>query len=130
MSEPSNEHRPLSEISHLFLSSVRDKATNGQQRPVRTPPPKQNVSLDLTPEEFAQVFGAGEDDDETATDARGDGPVHQVTAVIAAHLNGRQRERVNEYARHLAADGTRVGVIEVDASEFRVTCFDKFHGVS
>ncbi len=55
MSEPTNENRPLSEISHLFLSSVRDKAMGGAARPVRTPPPK-NVSLDLTPEEFAQVF--------------------------------------------------------------------------
>src|SRR5688572_4696659 len=125
MSEPSNDHRPLSEISHLFLSSVRDKTTGGQPRPQRTPPPK-NVSMDLTPEEFAQVFGAGEDEN-PADVARGEARVHQVTAVIAPHLNGHSRERITEYARHLASDGTRIGMIEVDGSEFRVACFDRFN---
>jgi hypothetical protein len=47
----------LSEISHLFLSYIRDAASNGMPRPQRTPP-KANVSMDLTPEEYAQVFGA------------------------------------------------------------------------
>src|SRR5438046_2770401 len=107
MSEASNEHRPLSQISHLFLSSVRDKTTGGAARPVRTPPPK-NVSLDLTPEEFAQVFGAGEDEPLEEPETRGEGPVHQVTAVMAGHLGGTPRDRIIEYARHLANDGTRV----------------------
>ena len=39
MSEPSKES--LREISHLFLSNVRDLAGNGMPRPQRTPPPKQ-----------------------------------------------------------------------------------------
>src|SRR3954465_11236444 len=73
--------RSLSEISHLFLSSVRDRQTNGAPRPLRRPPSaqggprgaigpvgpggfgaqqpggKQHVSIDLTPEELAQVIG-------------------------------------------------------------------------
>src|SRR3954469_13847521 len=35
------DHDPkktLSEISHLFLSSIREKQTNGAPRPTRTPP--------------------------------------------------------------------------------------------
>src|SRR5688500_14214105 len=129
MSEPTNDHRPLSEISHLFLSSVRDKTTGGQPRPQRTPPPQmppKNVSMDLTPEEFAQVFGAGEDEN-PADQTRGEGPVNRVTAILASHLSGHQRERITQYAKHLASDGTRIGMIEVDASEFRVTCFGRFN---
>src|SRR5688572_33249783 len=36
-----SDHDPkktLSEISHLFLSSIRDKQTNGSPMPKRTPP--------------------------------------------------------------------------------------------
>src|SRR5687767_11839515 len=51
-------NRRLSEISHLFLSDVRDRQTDSAPRPVRKPPGSFNgdVSVDLTPEEFAQVF--------------------------------------------------------------------------
>src|SRR5207248_10569561 len=113
---PHQPDRNLSEISHLFLSSIRDKSCNGSApRPVRTPPPKNPPAhtIDLTPEEFANVFGG---DDRKPQD-RGRAPVTQVTAMIGSHLNGRQFDRVKEYARHLAAGGTRVGLIEIDASE-------------
>ncbi|MCC6424257.1 MAG: hypothetical protein IT447_12335 [Phycisphaerales bacterium] len=111
--------RSLSEISHLFLSSVRDRQTNGTSRPQRTPPPpRPDVSIDLSPEEFAQVYG-----NETAPDPRN--KIAPVTALIGAHLNGRQFERALEVARHMAASGARVGLIEVDASEFRLMCFDR-----
>ena len=33
-------------------------------------------------------------------------------------------DRAKEYARHLASTGLCVGLIEIDASEFRVMCFD------
>lgn len=125
-------NQSLSEISHLFLSSVREKAANGtSERPKRVPPPKSpvHVSIDLTPEEFAQVFGAGEDpvaaDPAGVDDAQRPAPVRGVTAVIASHLGAKQFDRIKDYARHLAADGTRVGVIEVCPSEFRVMCFDR-----
>ena len=141
--QPKPNNRSLSEISHLFLSSVRDRQTNGAPRPLRRPPAsaggqlgavgpvgpggfgaqqpggKQHVSIDLTPEELAQVLGHVAGGEEEAS-----GRVPPVTAVIAAHLNGHAWDRVREYARHVAADGRRVGVMEVDAAEFRITCFD------
>jgi len=67
--------KTLSEISHLFLSSVRDVQTGGAARPVRLPPGvrPQSVgdattkggghpaeSIDLTAEEYAQVLAGGE----------------------------------------------------------------------
>ena len=130
---PHQPDRNLSEISHLFLSSIRDKAGNSSAapRPVRTPPPKAPHTIDLTPEEFAQVFGAaGEVAGQEASKPqdRGRAPVPQVTAMIAGHFNGKQFDRVKEYARHLAAGGMRVGLIEIDASEFRVMCFDQHPG--
>jgi hypothetical protein len=127
--QPQKPNRHLTEISHLFLSSIRDQTTNGAPRPQRTPPaaatptppakPAANVSIDLTPEEFARAFG-GEDEPVD----RGPAPVPQISAVIGAHLNGRQFDRAKEYARHLACAGRRIGLIEVDASEFRVMLFE------
>ena len=130
--DPSN--RPLSEISHLFLSSIRDAAGNGQPRPQRTPPqtppthtPRANASMDLTPEEYATVFGGGggsvEPMDLTPPEP-GAERIAPVTAVIGAHLSSGQFDRVKQYARHLAAPRKRIGLIEADASEFRLTCFD------
>jgi hypothetical protein len=127
--------RPLSEISHLFLSSIRDRQTNGASRPVRKPPtntpangpatgavPAKPIepahSIDLTPEEFAQVYGGGQPIDREENRPN-------VTAVIAAHLNGRQVDRVREYAAHLASAHGRIGLIELDASEFRLMLFER-----
>src|SRR4051812_34392904 len=110
MSDQSTPSNSLSEISHLFLSSVREKAGNGSERPKRVPPPKPHVSIDLTPEEFAQVLGAGEDegagDVGGVRDDREPAKVGGVTAVIASHLGPKQAERIKQYARHLASDGT------------------------
>jgi hypothetical protein len=124
-------NRPLSEISHLFLSSIRDRQTNGAARPVRKPPtdgkadgntpakpPLPDHSIDLTPEEFAQVYGGAQ-----ASDREENLP--EVTAVIAAHLNGRQIDRVREYAAHLSATHGRIGLIELDSSEFRLMLFER-----
>ena len=119
---PHQPDRNLAEISHLFLSAVRDK-TGGTSRPQRIPPPRQAPaeSIDLTPEEFARVTAGGDVD----TPERGAAPIPPVAAVIGGHLNGKQFERAKEYARHLAAQGKRIGLIELDASEFRVLCFDR-----
>ena len=108
--------RSLSEISHLFLSSVRDRQTDGAQTPRRKPPRRTDETVDLTPEEFAQVYG----DKPSTEPKRKQVPI---AAVIGAHLNGRQFDRVKEYARHRAVGG-RVGLIELDASELRLMCFD------
>jgi hypothetical protein len=134
-------NRPLSEISHLFLSSIRDRQTNGSARPVRKPPgtgpaastptersgngqspPKSAVpdhTIDLTPEEFAQVYGGGAEPNQPEEKRP------QVTAVIAAHLNGRQIDRAREYAAHLCSTHGRIGLIELDASEFRLMLFER-----
>jgi hypothetical protein len=121
--QPNNPKKSLSEISHLFLSSVRERSTGGAAKPVRQPPSAaREPSIDLTPEEFAQVFGEGEHlagDDETKAQP---GPI---TAVICAHLNGSSFDRVREYAGHLCADGARVGIIEVDSSIFRLMVFER-----
>jgi hypothetical protein len=129
MSDLPKQPRSISEISHLFLSSVRDKQTGGAPRPTRTPPPppaqhepapSQN-DIELTPEEYAEVFSGADN----ATDAQADLRIPPVTAIIAQHLNGRAHERVKEYARHLAANGERVGLLEVDAAEVRLMCFER-----
>ena len=117
---PDQPHQPrnLSEISHLFLSSVRDNQTKGQPRPVRTPPPpRTDMTIDLTPEEFDQVFG----EEDAPQPNRAMGPV---TAILASHLGVQQLARVQQYASHICAHGQRIGLIAVDASEFRLSIFE------
>jgi hypothetical protein len=88
-----------------------------------TPP---SHSIDLTPEEYAQVFGgASATGDDDANDGDAEVRIPGVTAVIAQHLNGRAQQRVADYARHLAANGERVGVLEVDAGEIRLACYER-----
>lgn len=144
MSDQPKPTRNLSDISHLFLSDVRDRQTNGASRPVRRPPGGRtpqinapddrqrghqphvpgNVSIDMTPEEFARMYA-----EETGGSIHEDAPpsehVASLTYVISAHLNGRQDERVRQYARHLAAEGGRVGLIELDTGELRVSHFER-----
>lgn len=134
---PHDPKKTLSEISHLFLSSIRDKQTNGAARPKRKGPPSQaqqpaprtDQSIDLTPEEFAQVYGGQGRDEASAAEAAppAEPAVRKfapVSAVIASHLNGKQFDRVKEYARHIAGQVGRVGLIELDASELRLMCFE------
>jgi hypothetical protein len=153
------DHDPkktLSEISHLFLSSIRDKQTNGAPRPTRTPPqsprageaqagshlppphqglparepggPWSGMNIDLTAEEMAEVSHAAPSaggEPSSAPEPSRPAKIPPVSAVIAAHLNGKQFDRVKDYARNLAGQvGGRVGLIELDASEFRLMCFE------
>lgn len=150
------DHDPkktLSEISHLFLSSIREKQTNGSPRPLRTPPQASPASQapphphglpprepggpwsgmnfsDLTAEEMAHVAGphaspANGAPGPARSASPGGAALRSVSAVIAAHLNGKQFDRVKDYARHLAGQvGGRIGLIELDASEFRLMCFE------
>jgi hypothetical protein len=116
--QPPQKKRNLTEISHLFLSSLRDRQGEGSQRPQRTPPPSEH-SVDLTPEEFARVYGPG-GPNPPAPERK---PV-PISAIVGAHLNGRQFDRVKEYARHLADRVGRIGLIEADASELRLMVFE------
>jgi hypothetical protein len=119
MSDQPSQPRSLSEISHLFLSGVREKQQmGGGARPLRTPPRQRtDLTVDLSPEEFAHVFG------EKAEPLTGPpiGPVH---AVLASHLGAQQLARVQQYAAHCCQPGKRIGLICVDASEFRLSIFE------
>lgn len=122
--------RTLSEISHLFLSDVRDRHTGGAPRPQRVPPgqrppaepgdpvtPSRNT--DAVPGPNSGFFSA--DDEAADHDAA---PAPPVTAIIAAHFGGLQPARVRQYARHLAAQIGRVGLIEIDGADLRIACFE------
>jgi hypothetical protein len=139
MSDETPKKRPLSEIGHLFLSSMRERHMGETPRPKRTPPgqrppepiaeakpkPAQPpISIDLTPEEYAQVFAAGQAANHHGAELPASVP--PVTAVLAAHLGDECSpfERVKQYARDLASRVGRVGLIELDASAFRLMCFD------
>lgn len=129
MSEQPKPDRTLSEISHLFLSSVRERQTSGAPRPLRRPPgnasapePGGDGDVALTAEEFARVAGDPE------SPAAVDPPVAPVSALLAAHLGPRQLQRSQEYAAHLAGGGQRVALIEIDSSEFRLWCIEPATG--
>jgi hypothetical protein len=112
--------RGLSEISHLFLSSVRDRQTQGAPRPLRTPPPKAPINIELTPEEVPQPAAVA------AASMVGSEPTHAppITAILASHLNGKQAEFVALYARELAARCGRVGLIDLQDGTLNLSCFD------
>jgi hypothetical protein len=114
--QPNNPRKPLSEISHLFLSHLREQAGEGRSRPVRIPPGSKPASSDndLSPDELGQL----------------DGPTdvvrrRRVTGIIGHHLNGHLVDRSMQFASALAAAGERVGMILIDASEFRLMIAEK-----
>jgi hypothetical protein len=119
MADQTKQHRSLSEISHLFLSSVREKQMGSRALPQRKPPAPAKPSVDLTPEEFAQVF------QEVPAAPEETVQIPPVKAVLAGHLGAKQLEGVKRYARSLAASGQRVGLVVVDVSEFRLVSFDE-----
>ena len=124
MSDSSPSNRNLSDIGHLFLSSVRERHTNGAPRPVRRPPGSPPIeAAPLPPMELHLTEEVQPGD---VADASEPSPhIPPVTAIIAAHLNGSQHERTRDYARHLAHDGQRIGLIEVDATSFKLSIFDR-----
>lgn len=113
--------RSLSEISHLFLSDLRHRQTGGATPPRRKPPvPRSEAqrteaarpthSIDLSPEEFAAQFQRPRST--------------PVQVVLAAHLGAQQTQRATQLARHMAADGERIGLLIVDSDELRVLVYD------
>src|SRR5438309_1386407 len=100
MSDVSHPSRSLSEIGHLFLSSVRERQTQGAPRPKRQPPAaRPQVSIALTPDELAEVWGSAAETRKTLPGEEGH-RLPPVTAIISAHLGGKQLDRAREYARH------------------------------
>src|SRR5258706_15447191 len=119
MHEQQRNPRSLSDISHLFLSSVRERQTGAALRPQRTPPPRsEQRDADLTPQEFQHVLNEG-------PQASGESAaVPPVRAVIASHLGSRQFDAVRSYARSLASSGRRIGLIWIDVSEFALLTYE------
>jgi hypothetical protein len=117
----STSRRNLSEISHLFLSDLRQLSGEGRTPPRRVPPaanagqpprqdPRQREStVDLSPEEYGARPG----------DAESDMSFPPVTAVIGAKLNGTLIRRACQYASGLAGE-LPVGVMVVEATEIRL----------
>src|SRR5258708_5934963 len=125
MSHQPTPSRNLSEIGHLFLSSVRERQTAGAALPRRQPPgasARATLSVPAQPRMDVQTEVADDAPREAAVgsipEAAAELRFPAVTAIVGGHLNGNQADRAREYARHLAAAGQRVGLIEVDASEF------------
>src|SRR5438093_5571837 len=116
--QPKNP-RSLSDISHLFLSSVRERQTGTSARPQRTPPPKAEArDPELTPQEFQHVLNESQEQPSEIS------PVPPVRAVIASHLGSRQFDAVRSYARSLASSGRRIGLIWIDVSEFALLTYE------
>jgi hypothetical protein len=132
--------RPLSEISHLFLSEIRSRQPE-MTRPTRIAPKKQvDASIDMTPEEFEASLQAGPTRDEqenllqvTEEKIGGEkfggekfGAEKQtcLSVVLSAHLPENASQSVRQYARHVAGELGRVGLIEIDSGEFSIGCFE------
>jgi hypothetical protein len=118
----------LSEISHLFLSEMRQRQAGPAARPNRVPPAPQNsarnqVAEDLIREEFAAELNADTGESADPSQTTHSSKSSEISVVLASHLPD-QPKRVRQYARHLAAQGGRIGLIEVDGGEFIVTCFE------
>src|SRR5580658_2134279 len=128
MPDDNSSKRSLSEIGHLFLSSVRERHTNGAPQPLRrgpgAPPP---MSVDLTAEEFASTGDCSADQSADNSGARpksAKATIPAVSLLISSHLNGMAGDRVADYAAHVARTGRRVGLIEIDGPALRVTVFE------
>lgn len=131
--ENASSHRRLSEISHLFLSDVRAKTTGNAPRPVRHPPGsfKPDVSIDLTPEEFAESLAAKDSEEVTARKVSSNRDSSQsasmfkpVRLVIGHHLGELMADRIRDLAGMLTTGGKRVGLIYADAAQVQVSCIE------
>ena len=123
MSDAPKPVESLSEISHLFLSSVRERQTGGASRPVRLPPGQRatqsSVPSDviLTHEEMAGVTGEARSSEEEPR-------IAPCSAIVTGYLNGSMLDRARQYAAHLCTRAGRVGLIFLDPCEFRVLLFE------
>src|SRR3989442_317610 len=113
MHEQPKNPRSLSDISHLFLSSVRERQTGTSARPQRTPPPKQEPRESIEPDPIPHQQSRSEISS-----------IPPVRAIIASHLGSRQFDAVRSYARSLASSGRRIGLIWIDVAEFALLTYE------
>jgi hypothetical protein len=106
----------LSEISHLFLTELRQRQTTGNTPPSRKPP----LSIDVTPAEFA----AGTQSSGIIQPSEEQTAAPKMTVVLGHHLGAAALKSVREYARHLAGEESPIGLIELGEDGMRLTCFD------
>jgi hypothetical protein len=120
MSDAPKPSQSLSEISHLFLSSIRERQTAGAPKPQRIPPGQRPAmrepEVDLTAEEVAHVSAEPELNEQTQ--------IAPCSAIVTGYLNGSVLDRARQYAAHLCTRAGRVGLILLDACEFRVLLFE------
>jgi hypothetical protein len=138
--EPMDPKRSLSEISHLFLSDVRSQQSGDAPRPKRIPPGAARVdaridaSIDLTAEEFAAAMESENDALKANTFGIADEGVAaapaaaQISIVMGSHLKDQSRQGIRLYARQIASEVGRIGLIEVDAADLYVSCFEAHGG--
>jgi len=153
MREPNPKKPSLSDIGHLFLSSIRERQTGGAPRPLRrgpgSPPPS---SMDLSHLEFEEALNEARRDEPAPVLSSCPGvlpaapmgtPAPAVKLLLASHLGLTATRRAAEYAAHLARDreggsgpgagpaagygssNGRIGLIEIDAALLRVTVFER-----
>lgn len=119
MSEANKPNPSLSEISHLFLSSVRERQTSGTPRPTRVPPKMRQQLPELTAEELAQVEKQRLPEEE---------PISQVapmSAVIAGNLHESLLDHARQFAAQMATTAGRIGLIQIDSAELRVLLYEQ-----
>ena len=115
--DPKQSHnRPLSEISHLFLSSLREQAGGPDRaRPVRIPPGGKPLAQPRLSSDLTDAVDSDIESSSTPSTRK------RVTAIVGAHFGaGSMNESVMAFSASLAGEGSRVGILWLDASEFRI----------
>jgi hypothetical protein len=141
---PRKPGRSLSEISHLFLSSIRDAAGEDRRRPNRLPPGANRSGVNRPGSEHAEaphaeglhdatdlasgMIGPMSGDELSAMEAF-DGMEDQstrrrVTAVVTAHGDAELDDHVARFAGDLARNGARVGVVFLDSADIHIWLAD------
>jgi len=131
MSDSTPTPRPsLSEISHLFLTELRQRQTNGAARPSRKPPAVSTVE----PSVVSNVAPPAVNNiDPPATDLSAPPIVENnivaatertISLLVAHHLGASASTRVLEYARQMAANTGPVALIELADEGLRITSLD------
>lgn len=117
-----DNNRPLSEISHLFLSSLREQAGENRAKPVRIPP-GQRAAQANEPMDLSRANSPLMDDSIDAGDVQ-EIQRKRVTAIVGPQLGSQLHESVLTFAASLSADGQRIGLLTIDASEFKLQLID------